>query len=169
MNPNLYRLHEIHIIERGLNEEKLKHSAMIKKYHCLLNFCTGCLLIFQLCMFLLNVGFLSDFEEIIGTISEKVLHGMNMFFVNASIFLKVIEKFLFKKIQRHEKQKTLIEMQLNSIRNMVSKALSDDEISASEFENILSQTRKQNGTYIKFDEADLEFDKMLTKKSESFV
>ena len=52
---------------------------------------------------------------------------------------------------------------------MVSKALSDDEISASEFENILSQTRKQNGTYIKFDEADLEFDKMLTKKSESFV
>ena len=95
-------------------------------------------------MFHLNVGFLSDIEEITGTISGKVLHGMNLFFVNASIFLKVIEKFLFKKIQRHEKQKTLIEMQLNSIRNMVSKALSDDEISASEFENILSQTRKRN-------------------------
>jgi len=31
MNPNLYRLHEIHKIERGLNEEKLKHSATIKK------------------------------------------------------------------------------------------------------------------------------------------
>jgi len=31
MNPNLYRLHKIHIIESGLNEEKLKHSAMIKK------------------------------------------------------------------------------------------------------------------------------------------
>jgi len=30
MNPNLYRLHEIHEIERGLNEEKLKHSAVIK-------------------------------------------------------------------------------------------------------------------------------------------
>jgi len=58
-------------------------------------------------MFLLNVGFLSDFEEIIGTISGKVLHGMNVFFVNGSIFLKVIEKFLFKKIQRHEKRKTL--------------------------------------------------------------
>jgi len=90
-------------------------------------------------------------------------------FVNASIFLKVIEKFLFKKIQKHEKQKTFIEMQLNSIQNMVSKALSDDEISASEFENILSLTRKQNQTYIKFEEADLEIDKMLPKKSESFV
>jgi len=169
MNPNLYRLHEIHKIERGLNDEKLKHSAMIKKYHCLLNFCTGCFLIFQFCMFLLNVGFLSDFEEIIGTISGKVLHGMNVFFANASIFLKVIEKFLFKKIQRHEKRKTLIEMQLNSIRNMVSKVLSDDEISTSEFENILSQTRKRNETYIKFEEVDLEIDKMLPKKSERFV
>jgi len=88
-------------------------------------------------MFLLNLGFLSDFEKIIGTISGKVVHGMNVFFVNASNFLKVFEKFLFKKIQRHEKRKTLMEMQLTSIRNMVSKALSDDEISASEFENIL--------------------------------
>ena len=113
MNPNLYRLPEIHEIERGLHEEKLKHSAMIKKYHCLLNFCTDCFFIFQFCMFLLNVGVLSNFEEIIGTISGKVLHGINVFFVNASIFLKVIEKFLVKKIQKHEKQKTLIEMQLN--------------------------------------------------------
>jgi len=91
MNPDLYRLHEIHEIERGLNEEKLRYTATIKKYRSLLNFCTGCFLLFQLCVFLLNVGFLSDFEEIIGTTSGKVLHGMNMFFVNASIFLKVIE------------------------------------------------------------------------------
>jgi len=153
MNPNLYRLHEIHKIEKILHEEKLKHSAMIKKYHCLLNFLTfGCLSIFQFCMFLLNIGFLSNFEEIIGTISWKVLHGLNVYFGRASIFLKVIEKFLFNKIQRHEKQKTLIELQLNSIRNMISKALTDNEISEAEFENILSQTTKRNETYIKFDE-----------------
>jgi len=57
-------------------------------------------------------------------------------------------------------------MQLNSIRNMVSKALLDDEISASEFEKITSQMTK---TYEKFEEADLEIDKMLPNKSESFV
>jgi len=39
-------------------------------------------------------------------------------------------------------------MQLNSIRNMISKALTDNEISEVEFENILSQVE----TYIKFDE-----------------
>jgi len=72
-------------------------------------------------MFLLNVGFLSDFEQIIGTISGKVLYGLNVCFGSASIFLKVIEKFFFNKIQRHEKQKTLIELQLNS--DMRSKKL----------------------------------------------
>ena len=117
-------------------------------------------------MFLLNVGFLSEFEEIIGTISGKVLHGMNVFFRSVSIFLKVIEKFLFKRTQRHEKQKTLNGMQLNSIRNMVSKALIDNEISEGEFENKTSQMTK---TYRKFEEVDLEIDKLMPKKSESFV
>jgi len=60
-------------------------------------------------------------------------------------------------------------MQLNSIRNMVSKALTDNEVSEVEFENILSQTRKPNETYRSFDEVNLEIDKMLPKKSESFV
>jgi len=101
-------------------------------------------------MFLLNVVFFSNFEEIIGT-SGKVLHGLNVFFVYASIFLKVIEKFLFEKMQRHEKQKTLIEMQLNSIRNIISKALSDDEISASEFEKVTSRMTKWGETCRKFE------------------
>jgi len=92
MDPSLYRLHEIHKIERGLSEKNVKHSTMISRYHCLLNFFTfGCLLIFQFCMFLLNIGFLSNFEEIIGTISGKVLHGLNVFFGSASNFRKYLK------------------------------------------------------------------------------
>ena len=86
-------------------------------------------------------------------------------------FLNVIEKHFSKKIQKHEKQKTLIESKINSIRNMVSKALSNNEISEDEFEKILFETekyRKKVETYRGFDEANLEFDKM-PKKSESFV
>jgi len=60
----------------------------------------------------------------------------------------------------------LIEMQLNSIHNMVSKALCDGKISASEYENILSRTRKRNETFIKFDVVYLEIDKMLPNNSE---
>jgi len=59
---------------------------------------------------------------------------------------------------------------VNNIINMVSKALSDDEISEVEFENILSQKTKRNVTYKKFDEANLELDKLFPeKKSVSFV
>jgi len=104
-------------------------------------------------MSLLNVGFLANFKEIIGNISGKILQGLNLIFGSVSIFLKVIEKHLFKKIQKHEKQKSLIESQINSMRNMVSKALSNNQISEGEF----------------VEEADLEIDKMLPKKSESFV
>ena len=123
-------------------------------------------------MFLLNVGFLANFQEIIGNISGKILQGLNLIFGSVSIFLKVIEKHLFKKIQKHEKQKTLIESQINSIRNMVSKVLSNNEISEDEFKKILFETekyRKKVETYGSFDEANFEFDKMLPKKSETIV
>jgi len=65
-------------------------------------------------------------------------------------------------------------MRVNNIINMASKALSDERISEVEFENILSQTRKRNVTYKKFDEVNLELDRLMPKmlagrKSKSFV
>ena len=57
---------------------------------------------------------------------------------------------------------------------MVSKALSNNEISEGEFEKILFETEKKKKveTYRSFDEVNLDFDKMLPRlenKSESFV
>jgi len=59
---------------------------------------------------------------------------------------------------------------------MISKALTDNEISEVEFEKIISQIGKRNETYIKFDiveydnlEIDKLMPKMLPKKLESFV
>jgi len=70
----------------------------------------------------------------------------------------------------------LIEIQLNSIRNMISKALTDNGISEVEFEKITSQMTKLGETYRKFEsveydnlEIDKQMPKMLPKKSESFV
>ena len=123
----------------------------------------------------MNVGFLANFQEIIGNITGKILQGLNLIMGSVSIFLKVIEKHLFKKIQKHEKQKTLIESQINSIRNMISKALSNNEISEGELKKILFETenyRKKVETYRSFDEVNLEFDKMFPKqgnKSETIV
>jgi len=84
-------------------------------------------------MFFFNTRFLDNFQEVIGNISGNILQRLNLIFVIASSFLNVIEKHFSKKIQKHEKQKTLIESKINSIRNMVLKALSKNEISEDEF------------------------------------
>jgi len=153
---HLYRLQQLHEIEKEIHFEKIKQESVVTNYHHVINFFHVCFILVQFCMFLLNVDFLANFQEIIGNISGKILQGLNLIFGSVSNFLKGIEKFLFNKIQRHEKQKTLIEMQHNTVYNMVSKALTNNEISEAEFENILFQTRKRNETYIKFEEVDLE-------------
>jgi len=117
---HLYRLKQIHEIEKEIHEEKIKQESIVKKYYCVIKFCDGCFLVVQFCMLLLNVGFLSNFQEIIVKISSMILQGFNLLFGAFSIFLKGIEKNLFKKIQEHEKKKTLVEKEANTIRNLVN-------------------------------------------------
>jgi len=165
---HLHRLQQIHEMEKQIHFEKIKQESVVKKYHRVINFFHVCFILVQFCMFLLNAGFLANFQKIIGNISGKIFQGLNLLVGSASILLKVIEKHLFKKIQKHEKQKTLIESEMNSIRNMVSKALLNNEISEGEFQKILFETekyRKKVETYRKFDEVNLEIDEMLPKKS----
>ena len=131
---HLYRLQQIREIEKEIHFEKIKQESVVKKYHRVINFFHVCFILFQFCMFLLNASFLANFQEIISNISEKILQGLSLIFGSVSIFLKVVEKHLFKKIQKHEKQKNLIENQINSIRNIVSKALSNNEISEGKFQ-----------------------------------
>jgi len=58
-------------------------------------------------MFLLNVVCLSNFQKIIGQI-YLILQGFNLLSRDVSVFLKIIEKRFSKKIQKHEKQKSLV-------------------------------------------------------------
>jgi len=176
MNPNVYRLHEIHEIERELIEEKLKHSAMIKKIPLLAELLHWMPFDFSFLYFSFERWVFVKFRRNHRNCFWEGFAWIERVFCKCFNFLKVIEKFLFNKIQRHEKQKTLIEMQLNSIRNMISKALLDDKISASEFEKITSQMTKCGETYRNFENVDYDnleinklMPKMLPKKSESFV
>jgi len=57
MNPNLYRLHEIHKIERELNEEKLKHPAMIKSIIACWTFALAAFWFFSFVCFFWTLGF----------------------------------------------------------------------------------------------------------------
>jgi len=56
-------------------------------------------------MFLSNVTFLCNFQEIIGNLSGMVLQGFNLLFGSASIFLKVIEKNFSRKFRSMRSKK----------------------------------------------------------------
>ena len=71
---HLYRLQQIHEIEKQIHFEKIKQESVIKKYDCVINFFHVCFILIQFCMLLLNVSFLANFQEIIGNISGKILH-----------------------------------------------------------------------------------------------
>ena len=68
---HLYRLQQIHEIEKEIHFEKIKQESVVKKNHCVINFLHVCFILVQFCMFLLNVGFLANFQEIIGTFQER--------------------------------------------------------------------------------------------------
>jgi len=174
MNAHLYRLQKINEIEQEFYKEKIKQESTIQRYHCTINFCDAFLLIVQFCVVLLNVVFLSYFQEILGNISGKILQGLNLLFGALSIFLKLVEKRYFKKSRKHEKKKTLIEKEANTVRNLVSKALSNEKISQTQFEKILVEIAKYRK---KEEKLESEYHKMITdimfpkanKAGESFV
>ena len=71
-----------------------------------------------------------------------ILPGLVLWFGTLTIFLTIVEEQFLKKVRKHEKQITLIEKQANAIKHLVSKALSDNEVSKSEFEMILLEITK---------------------------
>jgi len=77
---HLYRLQQIYEIDKQIHFEKIKQESVVTKYYRVINFFHVCFILVQFCMFLLNVGFLANFQEIIGNISGKILQGLNLIF-----------------------------------------------------------------------------------------
>jgi len=69
-------LRQINKIEGEFHKEKIKHIRIIEKYHSVINFWDTCLFIVQFCVLLLNVGFLSNFHDLIGKTFTMISHGL---------------------------------------------------------------------------------------------
>jgi len=48
---HLYRLQQIHEIEKEIHFEKIKHESVVKKYHRVINFFHVRFILVQFCMF----------------------------------------------------------------------------------------------------------------------
>ena len=82
--------------------------------------------------------------------------------------MKIVENQFLKKVRKNEKQITLVEKQANIIKTLISKALSGNEISESEFEKILPEIEKYRKKDARSEKPaptqslNTEFDKMIT-------
>ena len=74
-------------------------------------------------------------------------------FGSIGVCIKIVRRKLMSKTQKHDKIKTIAESKMNSIKDLISKALSDGQISEQEFKMVLDELDKyydmKKETYIK--------------------
>lgn len=139
---NEYRLQKISDIQKTLQQECTERNALSKKYRR-------------------SVTIISAIDNVLGGITI-VLGATGMTLLSTGIATPVVitlesiavgtgilriigsqtNKKLAKKAMKHEKIKILAEAKLNTITDLVSKALTDDKISDQEYSLILSELEK---------------------------
>ena len=82
------------------------------------------------------------FATIVVALVEKTSASLNLFFSISSGITKKLFKTMRKKIKKHNKIISFTRSKLNSIENIISKALLiDDEISLEDFTTILNEEK----------------------------
>ena len=132
-----YRLQKISEIEKTLITERNTRKGLYKKYKRWINGTEG-----------VDIALLSS-SVIISGIGFAVPIMMPLQIVaiacgSLGVCVKFIRRRLTSKSQKHYEIKTIAESKLNSIKNLISKALSDNQISESEFKLILDELEKYN-------------------------
>ena len=132
-----YRLQKISEIERTLINERDMRKSLYKKYKRCINITDG-----------VDTGLISASVILAGVgITVPIMLPLEIAAVVCGcmgVCVKLVRRKLMSKTQKHYKIKTLGESKLNSIKDLISKALQDGEISESEFKMVLCELEKYN-------------------------
>ena len=127
-----YRLQKISEIERKLIIERDARKALYKKYKRGMNATDG-----------VDTALISTSVVMAGVgLAVPVLLPLEIaaiLCVCAGVFVKLVRRILASKAQKHYEIKNLGESKLNSIKNLISKALNDGQISQEEFKIVLDE------------------------------
>ena len=130
-----YRLQKISEIERTLINERDMRKSLYKKYKRSINITDGVDTgLISASVILASVGITVPIMLPL-EIAAVVCGGLGM-------FVKLIRRKLMTKTQKHCNVQTIAESKLNSIKDIVSKALQDGEISEGEFKMVLNEMEK---------------------------
>lgn len=132
-----YRLHKISEIEQKLINEKDTRRTLCKKYKRAINITDGIdSALISSSVVMAGVGIAFPFMLPLG-IAAIVSGGLG-------VFVKLIRRRLQSKAKKHNAVETIAESKLNSITDLISKALSDGQISDNEFKMVLDELTKYN-------------------------
>jgi hypothetical protein len=143
-SAHAYRLQKICEIQKEIERERDKRSALSKKYRRsvnILNVVDDTLVAATMGLGICGIGVLST---IIAAPITIAMEGAALGAGALSVIGHQINKKLKLKAEKHEKIKTLADAKLNTISDHVSKALRDDQISDEEYSLILSELEKFN-------------------------
>ena len=130
-----YRLQKISEIERTLINERDMRKSLYKKYKRGINITDGVdTSLISASVILAGVGITVPIMLPL-EIAAVVCGGLGM-------CVKLIRRKLMTKTQKHCNIQTIAESKLNSIKDIVSKALQDGEISEGEFKMFLNEMEK---------------------------
>ena len=130
-----YRLQKISEIERTLINERDMRKSLYKKYKRSINITDGVDTgLISASVILASVGITVPIMLPL-EIAAVVCGGLGM-------CVKLIRRKLMTKTQKHCNVQTIAESKLNSIKDIVSKALQDGEISEGEFKMVLNEMGK---------------------------
>ncbi|ELU13791.1 hypothetical protein CAPTEDRAFT_213860 [Capitella teleta] len=140
--PMSYRLQKINEIQRMLEDERDVRQRLSKKYHRVskgISNADAILVASSMGLGVAGVGLLSTIVAApVVIIMEAAALGTGLM----SIICGQVNKRMISKAEKHEKIKTIAEAKLNTISDLVSKALNDNVVSQEEFTLILNELAK---------------------------
>ena len=127
-----YRLQKISEIEKTLINERDVRKALNKKYKRGMNITDG-----------VDTGLISTSVILAGVgLAVPIMLPLEIVAVvcgSLGVCVKLVRRRLHTKSQKHYEIKTIADSKLNSIKDLISKALTDGQISENEFKLVLNE------------------------------
>lgn len=132
-----YRLQKISDIEKTLINERNIRKALYKKYKRGINITDGIdSILISTSVILTGIGLTIPIIfplEIVAVICGSL-----------GVCIKLVRRKLYSKVKKHDEIKTIADSKLNSIKFLISKALTDGKITKNEFKLVLDELEQYN-------------------------
>ena len=136
---NTYRLEEIKKLLEYIESEISKRSDLVEKYHKRMNILTNIDKFCNAVSVALSVGGIALLTTVVAIPVVVSTESVALCLGIMCIFNKSFVKSLSKKIKKHDQIKMLSRSRLNLIKDLVSRAISDDIVTEAEFSEIISE------------------------------